>query len=171
MRTTTIEFPPNGSSAIFLAGFAVAMSLGLTGCANQFATAYQPAPTLGAGANRRTPNVNRPQVILTSSVHTDLPRFLQQGYVIVGHSSFNSTSWEPRSMWLSDAVDQAVAVGADLVLYKTRDIGPTTETFQSSGSVGVTSGYLGPTSGSPPVTFEEENFRYIAVYLRKSGGG
>lgn len=169
MRTTAIEFPPKVFSANFLACFAVAMSLGLTGCENQFATAYQPAPTLGAGAYRRTTSVSRPQVILTSSVHTDLPRLLRQGYVIVGHSSFNSTSWEPRSMWLSDAVKQAMAVDADLVLYKTRDTGPITETFRSSGS--VTSGYLGPTSGSPIETFEEENFRYIAFYLRKSGGG
>jgi hypothetical protein len=69
-------------------------------------------------------------------------------------------------MWLSDAVDQAVAVGADLVLYKTRDIGPTTETFQNA-----TRSRDGETVGPPSSTFEEENYRYIAVYLRKSGGG
>jgi len=118
--------------------------LSLTGCAvNGYSKFYQQVPdaTPEAIAQIRAAPPPETPLVMYAAKPPDPKPFMQQGYAVIGYSSFNSGHNEPDS----EAVAQAKKIGADLVVIVdpnytgsvTSQIPltlPTTTTSQTNGS-------------------------------------
>lgn len=119
--------------------------LGLTGCAtvNGYSEFYTPvagATPQAIAKTRASPPPTTP-LVMHAVTPPDPKPFIQQGYAVIGYSSFNSGHSEPDS----EAISEARKVGADLVVIVdpnytgsvTSQIPltlPTTTTSQTNGS-------------------------------------
>jgi hypothetical protein len=112
-----------------LLGSALAMIVALTACASGYKSFYTPASGLTAesiASRRAAPPSGNP--IIERAVHPGarvdlvLAAYEKRGFIAMGSSSFNTENPEPED----GAIQQARAVGADLVLILTpRDTTPT----------------------------------------------
>jgi hypothetical protein len=131
----------------------------LSGCVNQFASTYVPdpgSPLLGSAPAAAKKTV---KVAKSSNLHADILRLTARGYAVLGRSGFNMIDTTQTSA--DDLVKQAKAVGADVVLLKTRDLGSTEFTrldYVGRDDLGL------PDFRNDEVSFE--TYMFVAVYLR-----
>lgn len=97
-----------------------AMLLG--GCVNPYTQTYFPEK-LATGLAMPAPTGKPPKLIRSEHLRADVQGWVAKGYVVIGHSAFQP----PPNAIGRDASKQGIAVGADIVLMKTKDIGMTKE--------------------------------------------
>jgi hypothetical protein len=158
------------------------LALLLSGCENPYRKYYQPnaGMTPEILAQRRVaPPPERPEVYRGNDPNSDLAALMDDGYAVIGHSSFNGTAENENAM-----VEQAKAVGADrVVIYgkyartiqtampltvPTTQTSTTTGTVFGSGGMATVSGYT-TTHGSETtyVPISIDRYDFLAYYLVK----
>jgi len=155
----------------------------LTGCANGYQEYYK--PTTGATAERiRETRLAPPPVlpVVERAAKGDpalVNAYLKRGYVPIGHSAFSSG----RSVSENNAIEQAKAVGADLVLVfdpkfvssTTTNIPITTPTATTSYTTGTATVYgaRGATTaiGNATTTTYGSTTNYVPITVNRSDYG
>lgn len=165
-------------------------ALALAGCTNAYTKFYQPNPSSSpdeVAAYRVSPPPATPMIDHTSLTGEALVKaYAEQGYGILGHSSFNGGGNAPDA----DAIIQGKKIGADLVVISnprytgTRSsvvplITPTTSTSYTSGSAtaygsgGTATAYgsartttYGTSTSYVPISTDRYDF--LAVYFVKT---
>lgn len=98
---------------------AIIVSVFLGGCANDFAKFYQDK-TVGVPpdilARRLQPYSGTTQIFSTQDPQKDAEQAMRRGYILLGVSSFQGSSRVTQDMLMN----QAQAVGADMVLYRSQ---------------------------------------------------
>jgi membrane-associated protease RseP (regulator of RpoE activity) len=88
----------------------LAFAAALVGCASGYEQFYYPSPQFDA--RRVLPPAGSPQIFAAgSNINSDMSRLLEDGYVMIGYSSFNGPMAGPK-----EVIEQAKKVRADLVL-------------------------------------------------------
>lgn len=133
----------------------------LTGCVDLYGHNYVAAiPAVGAPSPAQSPAAAKPKVVESPHLRADVARFKTQGYAVLGHSAFQATSY----MWLFSPIRQAKAVGADLVLLKTKDLGPTDTSSMQSVMTGTDSDGT-PVYEDQWVASSYETYKNVAVFM------
>jgi hypothetical protein len=145
--------------------FAALATTFLTGCIDPYVAHYVAETAAGSLASIPSTSKAPLRVIKTSHLQADILRLQALGYVVLGHSAFQDKDWFPYP----SPVLQAKAVGADIVLLKTKYVDTTH----------VPGGYtLGPVPGSEESGgvsvggvwmpgYSYNTYRYVAVFLRQ----
>lgn len=142
----------------------------LTGCANNFAKHYTSIVSTNTPSYIST---NKPiEIIDVDDDPNELNRFLRDGYLPVGKSSFTAQS---RSQKIADIKTQAKAIGAQIVLLNRKDAGtatmvvplttPTASTSITNSNHNIYGAYSGVNNiyGSSTTTTYGSKTQYIPV--------
>jgi len=123
-----------------------ALLLSLTGCVNPYEKFYV-AQNPGLGTSYSNENIGiPPKLIHGSNPDADFQEMLEEGYDVIGYSSFNAAS-----VSADDALEQATAVHADVVIYYSR--------------------YTHTVSGSVPLTVPNTQTSNTNIYGNSYGSG
>jgi len=101
------------------------LAVGFAGCANPYRQNYQSMLgrfTNGASFLMPTPAGTEPQLLTSTDMQSDATSMLENGYFLIGRSSFRSPPINE-----AEAIDQAKKVGADIVLTKKEYVNTVTE--------------------------------------------
>jgi hypothetical protein len=158
------------------------VALVLSGCvapsrfddrANHYAQFYKPE-SLAQPIMHEAPPTGAPRVLRVAKV--DMDAYTRQGYVLIGSSSF--TSGRPESE--QDAIDQGVAVGADLVIILDPEYQgsvtanvpitvPTTTTSTTSGTANIYgSGTPALVYGNATTTTQGTSTTFVPMTVQRS---
>jgi len=152
------------SAKVFFRLFPAAAIVGLAaGCANLYVANYLPAPGNLPRGVPATPS-EKLQVVVTTHFTAETKLMEQQGYVVIGTSTFETNSdWSVSALRRIQAEKQAEAVGADLVILNTKVIG------EYHGDIELNVG--GNPDNQGDVSTYEAELKCQAVYLRKTPSG
>jgi len=157
----------NTTSLVSAVAASVISLLCFSGCQNRYSSTY--VPSIGPSA-QLAPYSGHTDILQSANLRGDVGRLVRQNYVILGHSSFETTDWVPDSVRLHEIQTQATRVGADIVLTKKSYQGIKQASAYYPGLLDQT------TSSDPTVSpsfvgkdeaVSEELDKYSAVYLRK----
>jgi hypothetical protein len=137
----------------------------LTGCIDPYVTHY--VAETAAGSLECVPSTSKAplRVIKTSNLRADILRLQALGYVVLGHSAF-----QPKGYFPFTGPDwQAKAVGADIVLLRTKYLGTTQVPggYGGGAAVGSEESAFASPGGSWNPGYSYDTYRYVAVFLRQ----
>ena len=145
--------------------FAALATTFLTGCINPYVAHYVAETAAGSLASVPSTSKTPLRVIKTSHLRADILRLQALGYVVLGHSVF-----QPKGYFPFTGPDwQAKAVGADIVLLRTKYLGTTQVPggYVGGGAVGSEESAFPSSGGWWNSASSYDTYRYVAVFLRQ----